>query len=193
VKYLQLFDHLGNLVKEFEVYVEGNDFEWAAIKPEPVWVGTIRLSAVKAALPVEPTPEPSLPLSVLVEPEHFGEPEPEAELVEPEPELTSEEGAELEAQTPFTTPSSVTEPEAKEKPKPEPEPKIDEKCKSCDIPYGSSVCLSAQSYIAFPNCWMKKEKKVKRELKKRSHKGSRAKGTGSQSGSKRTKTIHQDT
>ena len=57
MKYLQLYDHLGNLVKEFEVYVDGQDFNWAAQKPEPVWLGTIKLVSEKAAVPVEPTPE----------------------------------------------------------------------------------------------------------------------------------------
>jgi len=61
MKYLQIYDHNGNLSKEFPVYVDGEDFSWAADKPEAVWLGTIRLVTEPATKPVEPTPEPKLP------------------------------------------------------------------------------------------------------------------------------------
>lgn len=79
MKYLQLYDHLGNLVKEFNVYVEGADFEWVAPKPECIWLGTIKLSNEPAKEPVEPTPEPKV----------------EEEVIEVEP--TPEEKARIEA------------------------------------------------------------------------------------------------
>lgn len=79
MKYLQLYDHLGNLIKEFNVYVEGADFEWVSPKPECIWLGTIWLSSVSGIKLVEPTPEPLPLMSTLVEPESFGEPEPQPE------------------------------------------------------------------------------------------------------------------
>jgi len=161
MKYLQLFDHLGNLVKEFEVFVDGQDFTWAAPKPEPVWLGTIRLSSEKAVGEVEPTPEvvaveregPVMPEHPTVEPhdievdkklEIYREAQDvEAEIekaVEPEPEPESVESeAEQELEAPFTTPQITTG----EQP----------------------------------------ESEVKHEPEKRSHKGRRSKGTGSQSSS----------
>lgn len=162
MKYLQIYDHLGNLVKEFEVFVDGDDFNWAAPKPEPVWLGTIRLSATKAAEAVEPTPEPEPEKLMLVTQylpevfEHQLEPEgkePEVdedyeaavadlrpEFHEPEPEPEAEAEAEVPTQPPFTTPEKTTE--------------------------------------------TKPEDEVKHDTKKRSHKSSRGKGTRPQSRSK---------
>lgn len=163
MKYLQLYNHLGNLVKEFEVYVDGKDFDWAAQKPEPVWLGTIRLSNEKAAVPVEPTPEVPTPTEVF--PKQFTEmevtygekPEPidEGELafqkVEAEARLEEieeqqeaievEEEQEKGAKPPFTTQPTTIETQP--------------------------------------------ESEVKHEPEKRSHKSRRAKGTGSSARSKR--------
>jgi len=143
MKYLQLYDHLGNLVKEFEVFVDGQDFTWAAPKPEPVWLGTIRLSASKAVKPVEPTPEvaiaereePVMPEHPTVEPHDIevdrkietyqealdvkAEIEKAIEL-ESEPEVV--EGKEgQEPEVPFTTPSTTTEKQPEGEVKHEPE------------------------------------------------------------------------
>lgn len=68
MKYLQIYDHNGNLTKEFSVYVEGQDFSWVSDKPEAIWLGTILLAAEPSRHLVKPTPEP----------------EPEAEAIEPE-------------------------------------------------------------------------------------------------------------
>ena len=43
MKVLRIYDHLGELKKEFPVYVEGEDFKWQSSYPEPVWLGTITL------------------------------------------------------------------------------------------------------------------------------------------------------
>lgn len=89
MKYLQLYDHNGNLVMEHNVYVEGGDFSWTAEKPTAVWLGTILLSDKKLEA-LEPVPE-----------EKVIEAAGEVEVVpEPEPELPSwevEEQRQLEA------------------------------------------------------------------------------------------------
>ena len=71
MKVLRIYDHLGELKKEFNVYVEGEDFKWQASVPEPVWLGTITLEEAGKEPEAEPTSEP--------------------EVVEPEPEVKVEE------------------------------------------------------------------------------------------------------
>jgi len=93
MKYLQLYDHNGNLIREFPVYVDGQDFTWAAPSPTAIWLGTIRLADSQAISPVEPTPElkpettplPHVDEVIALPPE----PEPEIEAV-PESEKESE-------------------------------------------------------------------------------------------------------
>jgi len=62
MKVLRIYDHLGELKKELDIYVEGEDFKWTASYPEPVWLGTITLEDVgKEPEPVEkfmPVEEP---------------------------------------------------------------------------------------------------------------------------------------
>ena len=62
MKVLRIYNHLGKLEKEFNVYVEGQDFKWQASVPECVWLGTIALEEVsKEPEPVEvfkPVEEP---------------------------------------------------------------------------------------------------------------------------------------
>jgi len=43
MKVLRIYDHLGQLKKELNIYVEGEDFTWQASSPECVWLGTITL------------------------------------------------------------------------------------------------------------------------------------------------------
>ena len=43
MKVLRIYDHLGELKREFNVYVEGEDFVWQSSYPEPVWLGKIIL------------------------------------------------------------------------------------------------------------------------------------------------------
>jgi len=76
MKVLRIYDHLGELKKEFPVYVEGEDFKWQSSYPEPVWLGTITLE--------EPGKEPE------------AEPTPEVVVVEPLPEAIEEEKTEGE-------------------------------------------------------------------------------------------------
>jgi len=183
MKYLQIYDHLGNLVKEFEVFVDGQDFTWAAPKPEPVWLGTIRLSASKAAEPIEPTPEvvavereePVMPEHPTIEPHDIEvdrklEAYQEAQdikaetekAIEPELEPESAEGeAEQEPEAPFTTPSTTTEPE--------PESQLTKKWEVKDIKRGEVI--------------IGKREKVKHEPEKRSHKGRRSSRSSSSTSS----------
>ena len=56
MKVLRLYDHLGELKKEFNVYVEGEDFKWESSYPEPIWLGTIALEEVGKEPEAEPTP-----------------------------------------------------------------------------------------------------------------------------------------
>ena len=62
MKVLRIYDHLGELKKELNVFVEGEDFKWTASYPEPVWLGTITLEdAGKEPEPIElyvPVEEP---------------------------------------------------------------------------------------------------------------------------------------
>ena len=54
MKVLRIYDHLGELKKELDIFVEGEDFTWSASYPEPVWLGTITLvDAGKEPEPVE--------------------------------------------------------------------------------------------------------------------------------------------
>jgi len=68
--------------KEFNVYVEGQDFKWEASYPEAVWFGSITLEEVGNEPEAMPTPEPEV-----VEPEVVVE----VEEPEKEPEKPSEE------------------------------------------------------------------------------------------------------
>jgi len=111
MKYLQLYDHNGNLVMEHNVYVEGGDFAWTAAKPTAIWLGTILLSDKKFEK-LEPVPEEKVvePVSE-VEVEVVPEPEPE-----PEPTVESKF---REAQENFV---EGIKPKERELPEPEPEP-----------------------------------------------------------------------
>lgn len=50
MKKLRLYDHLGNLVMEHDVFVEGQDFTWVATMPTAVWFGGIALVDEKLAV-----------------------------------------------------------------------------------------------------------------------------------------------
>lgn len=115
MKVLRIYDHLGELKKEFNVYVEGEDFKWQASYPEVVWLGTITLEEAgkEPEKPSEVVSE-SLEMPAVTEvfakefekmEAHYGkEPEPEKlptiirhpeegtfEVTEPEPEVKEEE------------------------------------------------------------------------------------------------------
>jgi len=68
MKVLRLYDYLGQLKKELDVYVEGEDFKWTASYPEAVWLGTIAIEeAGKEPEPVElyvPVEEPTEPEAI---------------------------------------------------------------------------------------------------------------------------------
>lgn len=75
MKVLRIYDHLGELKKEFNVYVEGEDFKWQSSYPEPVWLGTITLEELGK------------------EPEKPGELMAQTEMLEPEAVEIRAEGA----------------------------------------------------------------------------------------------------
>lgn len=58
MKKLRLYDHLGELVQEFNVFVEGEDFTWESSRPLAIWFGKIVLEGVEveAVAPVMATP-----------------------------------------------------------------------------------------------------------------------------------------
>lgn len=78
MKVLRLYDHLGELKKEFNVYVEGEDFKHQESYPIPIWLGTIVLE--------EAGKEPEKPEEVVPE---AVEPEPEKASVEDVLDLTA--------------------------------------------------------------------------------------------------------
>jgi len=71
MKVLRIYDHLGELKKELNLYVEGEDFKWQSSYPEPVWLGTITLedAGKEPEKPSEVVSEPLQPEPVDVEEE----------------------------------------------------------------------------------------------------------------------------
>jgi len=90
MKVLRIYDHLGELKKEFNVYVEGSDFKWEASVPEVIWLGTISLEELGEVPVAEPTPElGDVEVDIERRDREFREKYPEdPEAVEPEPEVT---------------------------------------------------------------------------------------------------------
>jgi len=88
MKVLRIYDHLGELKKEFNIYVEGEDFKWQASAPEPVWLGTITLGDYP--FPVDITEGVAKELeeerAKVIGKEPEAEPTSEVVVVEPEPE-----------------------------------------------------------------------------------------------------------
>lgn len=120
MKVLRIYDHLGELKKEFNVYVEGEDFMWQASYPEPVWFGMITLIEAGKEPEAEPTPKIFIP-----EPELVPEEERERLLLEKarqeeEMGIRAEEEEEVEPQVPFITPLTTTDKKPKEEVKHEP-------------------------------------------------------------------------
>lgn len=66
MKYLQIYDHNGNLSKEFPVYLDGADFKWEALHPEAIWLGTIWIVSEPSELLIASEPEPE-PMSLCLE------------------------------------------------------------------------------------------------------------------------------
>lgn len=64
MKKLRLYDHNDKLIKEFDVYVDGQSFSWRSPEPTAIWLGTIALQDVEEEVPAvpeveqEPEPEP---------------------------------------------------------------------------------------------------------------------------------------
>jgi len=99
MKVLRIYDHLGELKKEFNLYVEGENFKWGASYPEPIWLGTITIE--------EAGKEPKKPSESVSEP------------LQPELGVTGE--AEVEPQVPFTTQLTTIEQSTEGEVKDEPE------------------------------------------------------------------------
>jgi len=98
MKVLRIYDHLGELKKEFSLYMVGNDFKWQASYPEPVWLGTITLQ--------EAGTEPEEPAE-----QYFTEPEPELEVkveeVKDEPKSHDRKRSRVKGSTPSASPEST--------------------------------------------------------------------------------------
>ena len=208
MKYLQLYDHLGNLVREFEVYVDGQDFNWAAPKPEPVWLGTIRLVAEKAVSQVEPTPEAVLievstaettkEVQIITEvPPVEREPEPEAEKVPegyedvmlecPDCGWKGKRSETTFGHDDFICPKCQVQ-SLKEVSEVKHEPTAEEilDVAIAETEVGEIPVEFTPEQIAIENEYLVPKSEVKHEPEKRSDKSRRAKGTRSQSRSKRT-------
>ena len=80
MKVLRIYDHLGELKKELNLYVEGEDFKWQSSYPEPIWLGTITLEDAGTE-PEKPSESASEPL------------QPEIEVTEENPLLPTERTA----------------------------------------------------------------------------------------------------
>jgi len=189
MKFLQIYDHNGELQKEFEVYVDGEDFSWVADKPEAIWLGTIKLAPWPSMHSIEPTPElapyvPPLPhageriaLPPELEPKEVTEEEVEkliektqTAIVEKRKEAEkarAAEEAEIESQVPFMTQGPVIEPELEER--------IEE--------------LPLDELVENEDGDMVERKEVKHEPKKSSPKRSRKKGPRSPDSPKGSKAV----
>ena len=55
MKVLRIYDHLGELKKELNIFVEGEDFKYQTVTPECIWLGTIVLE--EAGKEPEPAPK----------------------------------------------------------------------------------------------------------------------------------------
>ena len=97
MKVLRIYDHLGELKKEFNLYVDGYDFKWEASVPEVIWLGTISIEELSKYPEAEPTPEAEAVefVSMVEVMEAEKEPEMAAEAVsgplEQEPEEVKDE------------------------------------------------------------------------------------------------------
>ena len=120
MKVLRIYDHLGELKKELNLYVEGEDFGWVAPYPEVIWLGTIVL--------VEPGKEPGKPSEVVSGPlqpeletaeeadeELYGgkwnelmpKPEVKVEEVKDEPKSHDRKRSRVKRSTPSASPEST--------------------------------------------------------------------------------------
>jgi len=142
MKVLRLYDYLGQLKKELDVYVEGEDFKWTASYPEAVWLGTIAIEeAGKELEPVElyvPVEEPiTEEEAATLEQEGYEDAMREQEMVQEDEaqryrdmkqaaidlgyiEPNEDEEAEVEPPAPFTTQLTTTEEAQEEEAKHEP-------------------------------------------------------------------------
>jgi len=98
MKVLRIYDHLGELKKEFNLYVEGEDFVWQSSYPEVVWLGIITLE--------EPGKEPEKPTEVASEPLQ-PEPEVKEEEVKDEPKNHDRKRSRVKRSTPSASPESI--------------------------------------------------------------------------------------
>lgn len=109
MKILRIYDHLGELKKELNVFVEGADFKWQANYPECVWLGTITLE--------DAGKEPEKPGELVVEIVESDSETTIEELAEQQEVVVEKETHEVEAateeevepQAPFTTQLITTE------------------------------------------------------------------------------------
>jgi len=173
VKYLQVYDHNGNLTKEFPIYVDGEDFSWVADKPEAIWLGTIRLVSEPSAQTIEPTPEPEPEVLLLP---HVGE----VIALPPEPELESAEEADKQLygenyKIETLGPEPVDEGElALDKIDAEARlEEIEEREDTIEAEQEAEIESQVPFTIPEPTTERQLESEVKHELKKRVHKGSR--------------------
>jgi len=98
MKVLRIYDHLGELKKELNLYVEGEDFKWQSSYPEPIWLGTITLEDAGTE-PEKPSESASEPLQP--------EPEVKQEEVKDEPKSHDRKRSRVKRSTPSASPEST--------------------------------------------------------------------------------------
>lgn len=170
MKVLRIYDHLGELKKEFNVYVEGEDFKWQASYPEVVWLGTITLEVAGK--------EPEKPSETLAE---TLERIKQAEILE---EKAAEVRVELEEKLESEKPPTIIRyPEEKTFVVTEPEPEVDEaKVSICDAMRDAVKAKDER----------KEEEEVKDEPKKVHRKRRTVKGSSPSNRAKSLKVLRQD-
>ena len=142
MKVLRIYDHLGELKKELNIFVEGEDFKYQTVTPECIWLGTIVLEEAGK----EPEPAPKwMPVeepiteeeAATLEQEGYEDAMREQEMVQEDEaqryrdmkqaaidlgyiEPNEDEEAEVEPPAPFTTQLTTTEEAQEEEAKHEP-------------------------------------------------------------------------
>lgn len=170
MKVLRIYDHLGELKKEFPIYVEGQDFKWLASVPEVIWLGTIALEEASKEAKAEPTPE--------------------AEVVEPELEVTGEEEPAALLTEQHLMARDLISP--REEVKDEPAHK-EVNVITKDEVIGEEIIVSQFDEKETQKAILAKEgKEVKHEPEKVHRKRGRVKRTPSPGNSKSAEVVHQD-
>ena len=189
MKVLRIYDHLGELKKEFSLYVEGEDFKWQSSYPEVVWLGTIALEELGKEPEAEPTPESEEETEEeIIEDSEGKQYSVQVEkAVEPEP-MVAIDKVEEEPEKPTERVSGLLEQE----PKDYLNTKV--RCTNCDFVGTYRDCNFGHDDFHCPTCFWESLKEIKGEEVKDAPenlhgKRSRVKRSTSLTGTKRSKGL----